>query len=135
MALYFPLLAETNEQRLESKGRCAWWTLFIVNAIFASLVIFWLGFYYWMGAQELYTAQYNFFNWMDGFNKSLAAGLLIFSILRFRHQARTMDLAEYFKSEKLMALHLTIFIGYIATYFATCVCSALLIEANKSAEY
>lgn len=58
---------------------------------------------------------------MSGFNKTVCALLLIYSLTKFRKQAKAMDLQEYFGSEKLMSLHIFIFVLAILSYLAACI--------------
>ena len=73
--------------------------------------------------------------YLDGFNKVVTAGLLIFSLIKFRRQAKAMDLAEYFVGEKLIALHLVIFIVYILAYFAACISFFMIINAADGLDF
>ena len=72
---------------------------------------------------------------MSGFNKTVCASLLIFSLLKFRRQAAAMDLQDYFGSEKLMALHLIVFVLYIVSYFAACIFYTLQLGATDQMAY
>lgn len=68
-----------------------------------------------------YMPKKDVYLYMDGVNKCIAAGLLIYSIVRFKILVRRMgESKDFYSSERLMKLHLAIFITYILTFFGYC---------------
>ena len=64
-------------------------------------------------------------------NKTIPAILLVYSVIKFRRQSKAMDLQEYFGTEKLMSLHLIIFIASILCFFSGCYAYRLINQCNE----
>ena len=63
-------------------------------------------------------------------NRTIPAILLVISVVKFRRQSKAMDLQEYFGTEKLMSLHLIIFIASILSFFAGCFAYKLISQCS-----
>jgi len=70
--------------------------------------------------------------YFDGFIKVVSAALLVYSIIMLKHQVKKMQSPDFFASERLMMVHLAIFVLYIFAYFGWCASSTIrYIERDK----
>ena len=59
-----------------------------------------------------------FFTYTDALIKSFSIMLLIYSLRRFQNQIKQLNNKDFFASEKLMRVHLYIFVTYLIAYLA-----------------
>lgn len=106
---------------IERKAKRIRQLLFACNLGFYCLVLAWLSLVVTFKVREEWQKQIYVNDYASGFNKTVCAALLIYSLVKFRRQARAMDLQEYFGSEKLMSLHIVIFVCSILSYLTAAI--------------
>ena len=119
----FPLIRmaadpDSDPDEIDAKVKRAKTVIRVANAIFYTLVV---GFFLTAEFSARLQAK-DVYLYFDSVNKLISALLFVFSILKFRRLVKSMQSnSDFFASERLMTVHLAIFLLYIVGNFGFCV--------------
>lgn len=115
--LFLPLLLEHEQSDLKKKQRRVMWILNAANTYFFLQAATWAGF---MFAYRSYEDRQIMFkvNKFDIVNIFLPAIVLIISVLLFRCRFNSKQSQKFFARERIIIVHLTIFLSSVILYAA-----------------
>ena len=123
--LRFPLVIDADknlsEAEMKKKSNRVWLVLLIANVIFYASVASFTIFVIVNENRRDSTASSNFLQQRNAFDlciKAASATILLVSILKFRWNAESVKNHDFFKSERMMIYHVSIFLLFILAYIA-----------------
>lgn len=125
-----------SETQIKKKADQVWFILLFANLIFYSAVVVFVIYTIVMekhikdGDTQNFEQRKNAF---DAVIKAAAAVLLVFSIAKFRWNIAHIKNKDFFKSERMMVLHASIFTLFIVAYICS-ITSSMVLNSSREPE-